>query len=137
MSLPDDVAGHQRYAPIMTARDIAVRFNDAINARDLEALVSLMTEEHRFIDPAAQTFEGKARCREIWQQFFAAFPDYHNHFESVTETGETVVVIGHSTCSDPRLAGRALWTAKVHDGRVAEWRVYDDTPDSRATLAIS
>jgi ketosteroid isomerase-like protein len=120
----------------MTAQDVVRRFNDAINARNLEGLVALMTADHRFIDTASRCFEGKARCREIWHQFFAAFPDYHNHFESVTEAGDTVVVVGYSTSADPRLAGRALWAATVEDQCVAEWRVYEDTPDNRAALAI-
>jgi ketosteroid isomerase-like protein len=42
--------------------------------------------------------------------------------------------VGHSVCAEASLAGPALWTATTRDGRVAEWRVYPDTPDIRAKL---
>jgi len=120
----------------MSDRDIALQFNDAINARDLDSLVALMTDDHRFIDTAGTTFEGAARAREIWAGFFAAFPDYRNHLETVIEKAGTVAIAGRSTCSDPRLAGPALWSAIIVDGVVREWRVHEDTPDNRARLGL-
>jgi ketosteroid isomerase-like protein len=121
---------------MMPDRDVAIQFNDAINAGDLDALAALMTDDHRFIDSAGTAFEGIDRCREIWSGFFAAFPDYRNHFETVAEKDGKVVIAGRSSCSDERLAGPALWCAAIADRKVREWRVYDDTPASRAELGI-
>lgn len=121
----------------MQARDIALRFNDAINRRDIESLVALMTDDHRFVDPAGTAFEGVDTGRDIWRQFFDGFPDYRNHFETVAEVDGTVVIAGRSSCSDQRLDGPALWTATIRDGKVSEWRVYEDTPDGRALLGIA
>jgi ketosteroid isomerase-like protein len=120
----------------MHPRDVALRFNQAINDRDLESLRALMTEDHRFVDTAGAAFEGRERAGEIWQQFFDGFPDYRNHFETLQEIGRLVVIAGRSTCSDERLAGPALWTAEIAGGKVREWRVYEDTPDQRAVLGI-
>ncbi len=62
---------------------------------------------------------------EAWKGFFDSFPDYRNILESVTFKDDTVTLIGRSTCSDERLDGPAVWTAKMRANQVAEWRVYD------------
>ena len=121
----------------MSHRDIAIRFNDAINARDIEALVALMTDDHRFVDTGGDAFEGIDRCREIWAGFFSAFPDYRNHVETVTEKDGHVVITGRSTCADARLAGPALWSVIITGGLVREWRVHEDTPQRRVKLGLA
>jgi ketosteroid isomerase-like protein len=118
-----------------TAADsIGASFNDCINRRDIDGLSLLMTEDHVFVDTAASAISGKARSLEAWRGSFAAFPDYRNVFERVLVAGSRAVIVGHSTCADARLAGPALWTARLEGGRIAEWRVYEDTPANRALL---
>jgi hypothetical protein len=95
-----------------------------------------MTEDHRFIDSADHVIDGKAACIEAWRGFFAAFPDYRNSFEGMRTREDTVAIAGRSSCSDPRLDGPALWLAKVREGRVSEWRVYDDTDENRTLLGL-
>jgi ketosteroid isomerase-like protein len=116
--------------------NLVMSFNDCITRRDLGGLSKLMTDDHAFIDPANSTIAGKPRCVEAWRGFFAAFPDYRNHFERVLLAGSDVVIIGHSVCSDARLAGPALWTAKLEGELIAEWRVYEDTDTNRALLGL-
>lgn len=120
----------------MSVRELAIRFNDAITARDLDALVVLMTDDHRFIDTAGNVVEGLAAARDAWRAFFTAYSEYQNHFETFTERDNYVAITGHSTCSEPRLAGRGLWSAEVRDGRISEWRVFEDTPATRAQLGL-
>ena len=115
---------------------VVLRFNEAINARDLEGLVALMSEEHRFVDDAGQSIQGRAPAREAWRSFFATFPDYRNHFSSLESLDHAVIVLGHSTCSDPGLSGPAIWTAYVRAGVVAEWRVHEDTEETRKALFL-
>ena len=115
---------------------VAVRFNDCINAGDLDGLADLMTDDHTFIDTEGGTVAGKQACLDAWRGFLAAFPDYRNVFASVEERGDIVTVVGHSVCSEPALAGPALWTARVRADQVAEWRVHADTPEIRARLDI-
>jgi len=112
------------------------QFNDYINTRDLDGRAALMTERHTFIDMAGNSVKGKERCVEVWRDFFDQFPDYRNHFERIEASDEFVAVAGHSSCSDERLAGAALWSAKVDGLDVAEWRVYEDTPENRALLGL-
>lgn len=114
----------------------AVRFNEAINEGDLDALAALMTADHIFVDAAGETVSGRERCVDAWRSFFEQFPVYENVFESVAAEGGRLTMVGHSNCPDERLDGPAVWTAEVRGGRVAEWRVYDDTPEIRIRLGI-
>jgi ketosteroid isomerase-like protein len=100
----------------------ALRFNEKINQRDLDGLVNLMTDDHLFIDNSGDVDKN---MKEGWRGFFKKYPDYRNIFTSVTVRDNVVVMVGYSTCSnEPRLNGSSMWTAKVRDGRVSEWRVY-------------
>jgi ketosteroid isomerase-like protein len=137
---PDVVTKPTRYAAQMsqTSADIVVAaFNDCITRRDIDGLSRLMTDDHVFIDIANARVAGKASCVEAWKGFFQAFPDYRNHFDLVRVKGDDAVIVGRSTCSDKRLSGPALWSAKTVGGLVAEWRVYDDTSANRAVLLIT
>ena len=116
--------------------DIVMSFNECINRRDLGGLSRLMTDDHVFIDSANNTISGKEPCVEAWRGFFAAFPDYRNHFKYVVLSGRKAVIVGCSVCSGARLAGPALWTAKVEGQLIAEWRVYEDTSANRALLGL-
>lgn len=118
----------------MTPIETVTAFNNAINVRDIEALGALMAEGHVFVDSGNQTFAGKAQSLGVWKGFFEMFPDYRNHFEHIEEKGGEVLITGHSTCSHPELNGKALWRAKVLDGKVALWQVYEDTEENRKLL---
>jgi ketosteroid isomerase-like protein len=113
---------------------VVVAFNDSINRRDLDGLAALMTDDHTFIDTEGEVVAGKRGCLDTWRGFFESFPDYRNVFTSFTVRGDLVTIVGYSVCSEPNLAGPAVWTARTCDDRVAEWRVYLDTPDARAKL---
>jgi ketosteroid isomerase-like protein len=119
-------------------RDVVLRFNDAINGRDLSALEALMTDDHTFIDSGGEVFAGKPKVLAAWNGFFAAFPDYRNQWSEVSIVDGTAVAIGRSVCAtEPALDGPAIWTARTVGPHVAEWRVYDDTPARREQLGLT
>jgi hypothetical protein len=100
----------------------ALRFNENINQRNLEGLINLMTEDHTFIDNFGAVDQD---MKKGWKAFFDNYPDYRNIFTSVTVQDNIVIMIGYSTCSDePRLNGPSMWTAKIDNALVSEWRVY-------------
>jgi ketosteroid isomerase-like protein len=115
---------------------VAVRFNDCITNRDIEALTDLMTDDHTFTDTAGNTVSGRGACGAAWQGFFEAFPDYSNVFDAVTAADNLITIVGRSRCSEPALAGPALWTATIRGDKVARWRVYTDTPGNRHYLGL-
>jgi ketosteroid isomerase-like protein len=102
----------------------ALRFNEKINQRDLEGLAVLMTDDHTFIDNSGEVTKGKDAMKGVWRDFFEKYPDYRNIFTSVIIRDGVVVMVGYSTCSYKPLDGPNVWTAKVRDGHVSEWRVY-------------
>jgi ketosteroid isomerase-like protein len=118
-----------------TPKDIVMSFNDCITRRDIEGLSDLMTEDHVFIDAANRRVSGKQTCIAAWASFFTTFPDYRNIFDRVSLTDGKAVMVGYSVCSDNRLSGPALWTARVVGGLISEWRVYDDSAANRELLA--
>jgi ketosteroid isomerase-like protein len=120
----------------MDPRTLVVQFNDCINSRNLAALADLMTDDHVFIDTANAAIRGRQQCVNAWWGFFDSFPDYRNIFDTLVVVDDAVIVVGQSTCSDPRLRGPALWSARTRDGKLSEWRVYEDTPATRSALRI-
>lgn len=116
---------------------VALRFNEKINQLDLDGLVALMTDDHTFIDSTSKTHKGRAVMTEGWREFFTSYPDYRNIFTRVQVVEDFVVMVGYSTCSHDPLDGPALWSAKIRDGLLSEWRVYEDTPEIRRKLGIT
>jgi hypothetical protein len=100
----------------------ALRFNENINQRNLEGLIELMAEDHCFIDNSGAKDHD---MKNGWKTFFDNYPDYRNILSTVTVQNNTVIMSGFSTCSnEPRLNGHSMWTAKVDNELVTEWRVY-------------
>jgi ketosteroid isomerase-like protein len=120
-----------------TSETLMSRFNDAINSRDLEGLMAMMTDDHEFVDSGEGSFKGREVATSAWRGFFSAFPDYRNDFERIVAVGDIAVAVGRSVCpSHSDLDGPALWSASTRDGKVAQWRVYDDTPENREQLGL-
>ena len=119
------------------ARAVVEAFNACITERDLDRLGALMTDDHTFVDSGGRAWHGRADCLSAWAGFFAAFPDYRNVLEALTPRDDVVVVTGHSGCDEPALSGPAIWTARIDAGKVAEWRVHDDTDAVRSELGIT
>jgi ketosteroid isomerase-like protein len=122
----------------MDPRALTIEFNERINNRDVDGLGTLMTDDHTFNDTADHAIRGKSDCLEAWRGFFKSFPDYRNAFDwFVVDDARVVIVGGRSSCSDARLDGPALWVARARDDKLAEWRVYEDTPANRRALGIA
>jgi limonene-1,2-epoxide hydrolase len=119
------------------ARAAVEAFNLCITERDLDRLGELMTDDHAFVDSGGRARHGRADCLAAWAGFFTAFPDYRNVLGTVTLHDDVVVVIGHSVCEEPALSGPVIWTVRIDAGKVAEWRVHDDTDAVRRELGIT
>ena len=118
-------------------KTVALMFNDCINNRDLNSLVELMTDDHSFIDIAENIINGNLNCKKAWKDFFNSFPDYQNIFKTVISIDDFVIIEGYSNCSDKRLEGHEIWTARIRDNKVSEWRVYEDNEENRQKLKLT
>ena len=114
---------------------IALLYNESINARDLDGVINLMADNHRFIDTKNRV-ENKEQMKTSWKEFFEEYPDYKNVFHTVVSRDNFVILLGHSECSHPALDGPAIWTAKIENNQVVEWRIYLDTEENRQLLNI-
>ena len=112
----------------MSKKDIAIAFNECINAQDLQGLRKLMTSNHKFIDSANNTFEGKEKALETWSGFFSMFPEYKNVFDVVEDKGDKVIMIGHSVCPNnteldaPRYGRQELRMTRFQNGEYTTMR---------------
>jgi len=115
----------------------ALRFNEYINRQDIEGLSGLMTEGHTFIDRQGEVDQGKESMTRGWREFFRSFPDYRNTFERVQSQGDLVVLYGYATWQSGGEPDRAIWTARVEDDLVAEWRIFEDTAENRVRFHLT
>ena len=115
---------------------IALQFNEFINRQDIVGLTGLMTGGHTFIDRKGEVDEGKESMTKGWMSFFESFPDYRNTFESVHSRGALVVLYGYATWEIGGDPDYAIWTAKIENDLVAEWRIYEDTEENRAKFNL-
>ena len=127
----------------MTVVEVALRFIEAINARDVRRLVALLTEDHRFIDSLGHTLEGRALTRPAWESYFQMVPDYSIRVTETFERDGVVVLLGTARGSlaaggrvlaDSAWQTPAAWRVVVREDGIAEWRVYADNEPIREIL---
>ncbi len=128
------------------AESVAHAFVRAINRQDPNALVELMTEEHRFVDSLGNVTEGCDKMRAAWTKYFQMVPDYTVAVEETYCDGPVVVMFGiaQGTYSpDGKLNPENRWStptafrAFIEEQKVAEWRVYCDNEPIRQRIAKS
>jgi ketosteroid isomerase-like protein len=113
----------------------ALAFVAAINATDLDALRTLMTDDHTFIDARGNRFSGAETMISGWQYFFHAYPDYRIDIQQTFQGANHVALFGHASGKwriDDRVLPQswkvsAAWLAEITTGRVRIWSVFCDT----------
>ena len=115
---------------------IALQFNEYINEQNITGLCNLMTDDHTFIDREGVTDKGKESMTKGWIEFIRNFPDYRNTFTRVESRDNLVILIGYAYWSEENKYDPAIWTAKIENDHVAEWRIYEDTAENRRKLGI-
>ena len=115
---------------------VALLYNECINSRDLEGVIELMSEDHKFIDIENRE-ENKEQMKTSWKEFFEEFPDYQNIFHTIISRENFVILLGHSECSHKPLDGPAIWTAKIKNNQITEWRIYEDNEINKKQLNIT
>ena len=136
------------------AVSVALDFIERINAGDVDGIVALLTDDHEFNDTAGVAFRGREALRDGWRGYFALFPDYQIDIDWAGEGGGAVLLLGRSSGTlsahgrealrrpdgglppQDQLQGPAIWTARIANSLVAQWRVYADMPETRSTLGI-
>ena len=108
---------------------------DAINAHDVDRIVSLMADDHIFMDAYGHS-EGKEAMAQGWPGYFMWFPDYLIEVHHVFVSDDMVGIFGYAsgTCrggATPHHANHwripAAWRAVVKNHKIAVWQVYADS----------
>ena len=116
----------------MGSREVIEAFVKAINARDVEALAELMSDDHLFIDAHGNEVAGRETMTAGWRGYFEWFPDYQIEVVRTFSDGEEFGMFGFASGSFKGNADQswrlpAAWRAVVKNQRVAVWQVYADT----------
>ncbi|HKV94005.1 MAG TPA: nuclear transport factor 2 family protein [Candidatus Angelobacter sp.] len=122
---------------------IVLQFEEAINARNPDAICSLMTADGAFIDSLGNRIQGTEKLRSAWAGYFKMVPDYSISHAEIFAAGNNVAVFGFAQgtfSKDGSLSKEnfwkapAAWLAMVKNGKVAVWQVYADNEPIRAIM---
>ena len=117
------------------ARQTVLDFIAAINAHDIEKIISLMTEDHIFIDCHGNR-QNKNEMRIGWLGYFSWFPDYRIEIEEMLVLGRTVGIFGFASATyntqdvlpdQNHWRLPAAWKAAVENNKIKLWQVYADS----------
>lgn len=109
---------------------VVERFNDALNAHDIDAVMALMTDdcifENTFPAPDGERYDGQGPVRGFWEQLIAGSPNAHFECEELVAMGDRCVVRWRYTWSNADGDGhiRGIDLFKVRDGKIAEKLAY-------------
>jgi ketosteroid isomerase-like protein len=108
-----------------------LQFNEYINRQDINGLSNLMTDDHLFVDREGNSDKGKESMTKGWIKFFEMFPEYRNTFIRLQSQDELVVIYGYAVWNKGSEQDYVIWTAKIENDLVAEWRIYEDTEENK------
>lgn len=106
---------------------LVLGFNDALNARDVDTMMRLMTVdcvfENTYPAPDGTRYAGQAAVRAFWEHFFEESAGAHIDLEEIFVTGDRVVMRWVYRWTDEagqrgHIRGIDLYT--VRDGLIAE-----------------
>lgn len=101
---------------------VVERFNEAFNTRNVELIMSLMTDDVVFEStnppPDGMRHEGAAAVRAAWEELFAGAPTARFDAEEVFASGDRAVVRWRFDWGDGHVRG--VDVLRVRDGKVCE-----------------
>lgn len=121
----------------MNTEEVFRSFVLAINHHDLEALATLMTSDHLFVDSLGNRAVGAESMKAGWNSYFAFCPDYWIRTDNVLAENGIALASGEAggTIDDVAWQTPAAWKVIVREGKVAEWRVFADNKPVYEILA--
>lgn len=118
-----------------TRKDFIIKFIDAINNHQVDEIVSLMSDDHIFIDGQGNTSMGKQGMSEGWKGYFELFPDYTIEVTDIIAGEPVIGLFGFVHATYKNIADEsnsnfwktpASWKAIVENNKIKHWQVYCD-----------
>jgi ketosteroid isomerase-like protein len=106
---------------------LVIHFNDALNARDLDAMLSLLTKdsvfENTYPPPDGTRYAGRSAVRDFWEDFFRGSTESQIEIEEIFSAADRVVMRWKYRWIDlnghrGHIRGVDLYT--IRDGLIAE-----------------
>ncbi len=116
---------------------VALQFNECINNQNLKGLERLMSEDHASVDSDGTIERPRPAVLLNWKKVFEMLPQYRNTFMRVESRDNLVVIVGHTFWTEKRPIEPVIWTARITNDLVQEWRVFADTPENRKRFGIT
>src|SRR5262245_19847759 len=108
----------------------AYRALDAMNRRDLDALLEVMDENVESVSRIVAIeggLHGHDGVRRWWESWFEAFPDYKIEVQEIRDLGDvlltTVRAVGHGVGSELPFQDQIFHVSRWRDGKVVRWQV--------------
>jgi ketosteroid isomerase-like protein len=117
----------------LTPIETAYAFVDAINTNDPDRLVTLMTDNHTFIDADGSEHPGRDEMHRGWKQYFAMVPDFKIHVREALSHDNIVALFGVAEGTfdqdgdlkpENHWVVPAAWRVVVERDKVSVWQLY-------------
>ena len=140
-NVPPDKESALRAVAAPSITDLIRRAHEAANARDLNAFLTVMSEDIH-TDSRMASIEGGYRghegVRRWWAQLFDVFPDYSNEILEIEERGDGAIVklrsLAHGALSDTPLE-ETVWQAfQVREGEISWWSIFASRDEAVGAL---
>jgi ketosteroid isomerase-like protein len=117
--------------------ELGQRLTDAINAREIDAVISLYALDAVFDQFTFGVFEGRAAIRSFIEDWFGAYDEIETEAEERRDLGHGLAFVGY--VQRGRLRGSTRWVhARVAfvnawvDGLIQRTTVYENLDEARA-----
>ncbi|HSD22978.1 MAG TPA: nuclear transport factor 2 family protein [Solirubrobacterales bacterium] len=114
--------------------ELVYRANDAVNRRDLDALLALADPNVEY-SPLVRALEGgralrgHAGIRSWWENMLGIAPDFSTEVEDVRDLGDTTVarvhLRGHGIASGATIDRHAWQVAEWRQAQCVRWRTFN------------
>ena len=122
-------------------------WKSAFDSRDIDKMVSLLTDNIKINSISFGDYKGKKRAREYWQKLFDTFPDIELKVLTMTADGNRIVTeISFSGTQKGQIYGSSGLNKKFHlrgafvyefiDEKIGEIRMYYDSSVLKKQLKI-
>ena len=100
------------------------RYIAALNARDIDAIDTLLADDCRMVDSSGGLIDGRESAVETTRAFFDFETDFHLTQHDIVLRGDEVLIRGVVRANNPQLATDSLWRARVSKGKLVHWQSY-------------
>jgi ketosteroid isomerase-like protein len=112
--------------------ELALQAFDAVNRRDLDALLALIDDDVEIVTRIAAVeggLHGHDGMRRWWENMFTAFPDYYFEVVDVRDLGEVTLAslraLGHGAGSDVPFEDLLWHASQWRRGQCVWWRAFE------------